>query len=127
MCDSISSCLDDLNKNYINPGHPVAFGGVSTIYNYYEGKIPLEKIKEALIQFDSYGLHKETKQLVRNPSYSHFKRYQWQMDLVDIQALSEYNDGVRYILTVVDTFTRYAFCRLIENKTGPVVLENLKK
>lgn len=48
------------------------------------------------------------------------------MDLVDIQALAEYNDGTRYILTVIDTFTRYAFCRLIKNKTGPVVLESFK-
>jgi hypothetical protein len=44
------------------------------------------------------------------------------MDLVDIQELSQYNDGVRYIMTVIDTFTRYAFCRLLLDKRADTVL-----
>jgi len=126
MCDSTENCVEDLKINYIKPGHPIAFGGILNIYNYYEGKIPIIKIKDVLKEFESYVLHKEYKQSDRNPSYSHFKRYQWQMDLVDIQALASYNDGIRYILTVVDTFTRYAFCRLLENKQGPLVLHHFQ-
>jgi len=79
-----------------------------------------------LKEFENYVLHREYHTRERNPSYSHFARYQWQMDLVDIQALAQYNDGIRYILTVVDTFTRFAFCRLLENKTGPLVLNHFK-
>jgi hypothetical protein len=120
---NLDDCIKDLESNYTNPGHPIAFSGIQSIYNYYNGKLSYEQIKNVLQNFENYTLHREYHQLRRNPSFSHFKGYQWQMDLVDIQPLAEYNDGIRYILTVIDTFTRYAFCRLIENKTGSVVLK----
>lgn len=49
------------------------------------------------------------------------------MDLVDIQALSENNDGMRYIMTVIDCFTRYAWAKLLPDKTGSVVLNAFKQ
>lgn len=45
------------------------------------------------------------------------------MDLVDIQGLAKYNDDVKYLLNVIDTFTRYAFVRPLKNKTAPIVLD----
>lgn len=30
--------------------------------------------------------------------------YQWEADLADVQNLSEYNNGIRYLLVVVDVF-----------------------
>lgn len=116
-------CLDDLRTNYVLPGHPIAFGGIQTIYQFYNGVLTLQEIQDVLKTFENYTLNKEYHELGRNVSFSHFKGYQWQMDLVDIQALGPYNDGNRYILTVIDTFTRYAFCRLVPNKTGPIVLK----
>lgn len=118
--------INDLKLNYTTPGHPIAFGGIQTIYKYYDGKLTIKDIQNVLKTFENYTLHKETHESSRNPSFSHFKGYQWQMDLVDIQALSKYNDGNRYILTVIDTFTRYAFCRLVTFKTSPLVLKAFK-
>jgi len=43
-----------------------------------------------------------------------------------VQALAEYNDGVRYLMTVIDTFTRYAFVRMLSDKSGPTVLAAFK-
>ena len=117
---------DDLKKNYISPGHPIAFSGITNIYNFYKGKISYEKIKEILSGIENYTLHKEFKRGQRNPSYSHFKRNQWQMDLIDIQELSHANDNVRYLLSVIDTFTRFAWVRLLKDKRGETVLEALK-
>jgi len=31
----------------------------------------------------------------------------WAADLVDMQAFSKDNDGVRYLLTVIDVFSKY--------------------
>lgn len=117
---------NDLRENYNKPGHPIAFSGVQNIFEYYRGKLSQNKIKEILSSIENYTLHKEFHKGKRNPSYSHFKRYQWQMDLVDIQALSPYNDGIRYIFTAIDTFTRFAFARLLKDKTGPTVLNEFK-
>ena len=43
---------------------------------------------------------------------------QWQADLADMSALAEYNKGYKFILTVIDIFTRYAWARALRSKRG---------
>jgi len=117
---------DDLRNNYNKPGHPIAFSGIQNIYDYYKGNLSVNQIKDILSGIENYTLHREYKKGQRNPSYSHFKRNQFQMDLVDIQALAPYNDGIRYLLSVIDTFTRFAWVRLLKDKRGETVLEAFK-
>jgi hypothetical protein len=117
---------EDLKTNYTNVGHPIAFSGITNVYNYYNGRIPLDRIKFLLSGKESYTLHREFHKNVRNISFSHFKRYQFQMDLVDIQSHAKANDGVRYLFTVIDTFTRYAFVRPLKDKYGKTVVNAFK-
>ena len=119
-------CENDLKENYTTPGHPIAFSGINNIYEYYKGLLNKTKIKELLSAIESYTLHKEFHKGQRNPSYSHFKRNQFQMDLVDIQELSPFNDNIRYLLAVIDTFTRFAWVRLLKDKRGETVLQAFK-
>ena len=79
---------NDIKNNYKNPGHPIAFAGINNIYKYYNGQISLPRIKQLLAGIESYTLHREFHKGERNPSFSHFKRYQFQMDLVDVQEFS---------------------------------------
>lgn len=125
-CQSEQECENDLKQNYNSPGHPIAFSGINAIYNYYKGKLNHEKIKNVLSGIENYTLHREYHQGQRNISYSHFKGYRWEMDLVDVQSLAEHNDGVRYLLTTIDTFTRFARVRMIATKQADVVLEAFK-
>jgi hypothetical protein len=124
--DTIEECEEDLKTNYTNPGHPIAFSGVNNVYDYYKGILSKNIIKEFLSSTESYTVHKEYHKGQRNPSYSHFKRYQFQMDLVDIQELAQYNDNIRYLLAVIDTFTRFAWVRLLKDKKSVTVLNAFK-
>lgn len=119
-------CIDDLKNSYNTPGHPIAFSGVNNIYQYYRQILSRREIQNVLSGIENYTLHREFHKGQRNPSYSHFKRYQFQCDLVDVQSLSDQNDGVRFLLTCIDTFTRFAFVRLLKSKHGPVVVEAFK-
>jgi|GEM_PF-907315 len=123
---TVQDCEDDLRNNYTSPGHPVAFGGIDTIFNYYRGVLDKEKIKEILTSVESYTLHREFHKNQRNPTYAYFKRYQFQMDLVDIQSYADDNDGAHYLLTCIDIFTRKAFIRVLTTKHASVVLEGFK-
>lgn len=116
----------DLKKSYIKPGHPIAFSGVHNVYDYYNKALSLDEIREILSEIENYTLHREFHKSQRNISYSHFKRYQFQMDLVDVQQLAKYNDNVNYWLTCIDTFTRYAFVRLLRSKQSENVLYAFK-
>jgi len=112
-----------LKTNYNNPGHPLAFSGLQNIYQYFKGKLKLKDIKATLSEVESYTLQREFHQGKRNPSYSHYKRYRFEADLIDVQSLSQYNDGINYIFTCIDTHTRYAFVRLLPSKHGNIVLD----
>jgi hypothetical protein len=44
----------------------------------------------------------------------------WESDLVDVQGLIKYNDGVKYLLTVVNVFSKFLHIPL-KRKTGKAV------
>jgi hypothetical protein len=48
---------------------------------------------------------------------------QWEADLVIMDSLSKYNNGFKYILTVMDVLSKYTRAEPIKTKTG----ENLVK
>ena len=41
---------------------------------------------------------------------------QWQADLADMQVLASQNDGMRYILTVIDVFSKFAWSEPVHSK-----------
>lgn len=41
----------------------------------------------------------------------------WQADLIDMQAFSKHNNGLKYILVVIDTFSKYAWAFPLQRKT----------
>lgn len=43
----------------------------------------------------------------------------WQADLVDMQKYSDENDGYKYLLTVIDNVSKFAWAIPLKNKTGP--------
>ncbi len=46
------------------------------------------------------------------------KDVQFQADLVDMSAYSKENDNINFLLTCIDVFSKYAWARLLKNKTG---------
>ena len=50
----------------------------------------------------------------------------WGADLVDMQEWSTDNKGYKYMLNVIDIFSKYAWCVPLKDKTGLTVLNALK-
>ena len=48
---------------------------------------------------------------------------QWVADLVEMQKVSRYNNGIRYLLTVIDVLSKYAWVVPLKNKTGKEVVK----
>lgn len=51
----------------------------------------------------------------------------WQADLVEMQAYSKINNGFKYLLTVVDAFSKYAWVKSIKNKTAKEVSDAISQ
>lgn len=124
---SSEECLLHLKESYTNPKHPLFSAGVSNIYRYFKGKLKLPEIRKFLGSVENYTLHREYKNLSRNPSYSHFKRYQIQIDLIDIQQFARWNNGVKYLLAAIDTFTRRAWLKPCKDKSAEIVLQAFRE
>ena len=48
-------------------------------------------------------------------------------DLVDMQPFSMYNNGVKYLLTVIDIFSKYGWSVLLKKKSGLEETSELEK
>lgn len=51
----------------------------------------------------------------------------WQIDIVDMQKHSKVNKGQKYILTVIDVLSKYAWAVPVRNKSGELVTEAMKR
>ena len=50
--------------------------------------------------------------------YSSFKDNIWGVDLADMQLISKYNKGIRYLFCAIDLFSKYAFIVPLKRKNG---------
>ena len=59
--------------------------------------------------------------------YSSFKDNIWGVDLADMQSLSRYNKGFKYLLCAIDLFSKYAWVIPIKDKKGTSIVDAFKK
>ena len=51
----------------------------------------------------------------------------WGVDLADMQSLSKYNEGIRYLLCVIDLFSKYAWVIPLKDKKGASIVNSFKE
>lgn len=51
----------------------------------------------------------------------------WQADLVEMGAYASSNNGYRYLLTVIDTFSKFAWGEALKSKTAKEVAQAMEK
>ena len=59
--------------------------------------------------------------------YSSFRDNIWGVDLADMQSLSKYNKGIKYLLCAIDLFSKYAWVVPIKDKKGISIVNGFKK
>ena len=63
----------------------------------------------------------------RRKVYSSFKDNIWGVDLADTQSLSKYNNKIKYLLCVIDLFSKYAWVVPIKDKKGTSIVNAFQK
>lgn len=117
--------VNPLGKLYFDPKHPAGFGSVLKLVK--ASKINKKDVEKWLSSQDTYTLHKPVrKHFPRNPYTVTNIDDVWEMDLADLSSLSRYNSGHKYLLTVIDVFSRYGWSLPLKNKTGASVTSALK-
>ena len=57
---------------------------------------------------------------------SSFKQNIWSVDLADMSLISKFNKGVKYLLCVIDLFSRYSWVIPLKNKKGDSIVEGFQ-
>ena len=103
-----------------------ALGGVTAYAKAHN--LPLGRAKRTLEQLLSYTLHKPVRRRGRfRPVLVFDVDEQWVADLVDMQSLSRYNRGYKYILNVIDVLSKYAWAEPLKSKRGKEVASAFEK
>ena len=72
-------------------------------------------------------LHKQIiRKCKRRKVYSSFKGNIWGVDLADMQLLSKYSKGIKFLLCAIDLFSKYAWVDTLKTKEELALLMHLK-
>ena len=114
-----------MKKVYFDPSRVGSYGGVDALRCVTHA--PRKIVARWLSEQDAYSLHK--------PARRRFKRrcvivggvnQQWQTDLVDLRTLKDDNDGMTFLLTTIDVFSKRARCIPIPSKSAASLVAALR-
>ena len=106
-----------MDSIYYDPSKAASFGGVHPLVR--ESNASERDVRNWLASQDAYTLHKPTRRKFRRrKTISTGVDDLWQADLVDLSSISRFNDGYKFILTVIDVFSKFAWACPLKNKMG---------
>ena len=111
-----------LRKIYYDPSNSASFGSVDKLYRKATEINPFIKrndVEKFLSGEFAYTLHRRiVRKYERNPVVANFHTELAQADLIDVARYARENDGHRYILTLLDVFSKYAYAVPLKSKAG---------
>ncbi|KAF0146741.1 MAG: putative uncharacterized transposon-derived protein F54H12.3-like [Ignavibacteria bacterium] len=121
-----------LEKIYKNPKDCGSLGGVDRLFESAKSQgikgLNKKLVKEFLSGDRAYSHHKRIiKKIARNKTIVKGIDSQWQADLVDMQAFAEENDGIKYLLTSIDIFSKYSWVVPIKDKSTKEMIIGFRK
>ena len=120
------SSNDDNKSVFYDPSHPTGFSGINKFSKAIRQSA--RKAQQWLQSQRTYTLHKPARKggYPTRPYKTKDVDYQWQGDLIEIIPHAKINNCCKYILMLIDIFSRYAFARPLKNKTPDEVVNALK-
>ena len=100
-------------------------GLASMVYKFFDKKSALlnKPIGNGVANEPNYQVANELHQpiirkFIKRKVYSSFRDNIWGVDLADMQSLSKYKKGNKYLLCAIDLFSKYAWVIPIKDKKG---------
>ena len=109
-------------------------GLASMVYTFFDKKSTVSGFKKlknmTKLSFSILAdeLHKPIiRKFNKRKVYSQFKDNIWGVDFADMQSLSRKNKGIKYLLCVIDLYSKYAFVIPLKDKKGISVVNAFDK
>ena len=117
-----------LSRIYHDPKDPGSLGGVERLLRRARQLHALgttrTKVEEYLRSEQAYTLHKQARRrFTRNNTYVAGIDAQWPADLADMQGIAKQNGGMRYLFTVINVFSKFAWAIPVHYKNAKAIAE----
>ena len=121
-----------LKRIYHDPKDPGSLGGVDRLLRRAKQLHIPKATRQSIIKYlkseQAYTLHKPTRrQFTRNHTYVAGIDAQWQADLADMQGIARQTGGMRYLLTVIDVFSKFAWAVPVHSKDSIAISGAFRK
>lgn len=125
------SDLKVLNDFFYNLNNPSAYSSPQRLFYHLTQnghRIKKKDIIDWLRNQEAYALHKDRHLNFKRCSYNISNIDDlWEADLMDMQQISRINKGYKYILAVIDCFSKFGWCVAIKRKTPSEVINAFKQ
>lgn len=122
--DNIQKTLQDLYDDPVNSLGKGIQAFFDTVKSKYIG-ISRKDVETFLKGREEYQMTFVKKKVNQKPIYAQYSNEKWGMDLIDMNQYTSQNKQYRYILTVIDFFSRKVFCEKLKTKDLESVKEAL--
>lgn len=121
-----------LENYYYNVSNPAAYTTPEKLYQALKSdknfKFSKYFISKWLKRQDAYTLQRQIRRSSKTPNIRvSGLNVQWSMDLMDVQNLSKENDGIRFLLILIDTLSKYLRIVALKQKSASTVLSGIKE
>ena len=114
-----------------NPKYDGYQGGLASMVYKFIDKKPKGSGVNIPLEFNEQLAKELHKPIIRNfkkrTVYSGFKDNIWGADLADMQLISKFNKGFRFLLCVIDIFSKYAWVVPLKDKKGVSIVDAFQK
>lgn len=115
-----------LKQDWVDKNKKFAFSGVTKIFNGYNKNKSIHEIENELASIPVYSRHKEGKRVRNyNPFFVYKRNEMWQADIMYLpETKNKTCKKYKYLLCVLDVFSRKLFIRLLQKKDQSSVIKN---
>lgn len=127
MSEKIENLDSVLFQVYYDHTSPGAFSSAERLYQFvkknYDIDVTRKKVVEWLRKQRTFTIHRSRRIRFKRNHYNISNIDDlWEMDLIDMQQYSWHNKGNRYIMAIIDCFSRFAWCVPIKRKTPSEIM-----
>lgn len=117
--EKLENLNSQLSNVYYDLENPSSFGSLKGLQSTFKNVINKPDVKDWLLEQDSYNLHVANRRNYKTNHYLVFGPNElFELDLVDLKSISRFNYGYKYILCVIDCFTKFLWAVPLTSKSA---------
>ena len=124
------TALLKLRKIYYDYTHPKSFSSSQALFKFtksFDPSITKRDIEDFLSKQNVYTLHRAVRhRFKRRKILSRHICHIFAADPIDLEKIKKENFGRKYILIMIDVFSRFAYAAAMKSKTGEETLKAIK-